>query len=47
MNVVVALHPNLKCISALALLIREIIEIDSLDPWLEPLGELLKWVASD
>lgn len=37
----------MKCIQALGLLIREMIEIDSIDPWLEPFGELLSWVSSD
>ena len=37
----------MKCIQGLGLLIREIIEIDSIDPWLEPFGELLNWVSSD
>lgn len=47
LNCVVALYENLKCIQGLGLLIREIIEIDSIDPWLEPFGELLNWVSSD
>jgi hypothetical protein len=36
---------------ALGLLLRELIEIDSgnggFNEWVEPLGELLKWLASD
>jgi hypothetical protein len=47
MNCVVALYEDLRCVQALGLLIREIVEIDSLDPWLEPFTELLSWVSSD
>lgn len=42
-----AQHGNLSTVGALALLAREIIEMDGAEPWVEPLGELIKWAASE
>jgi hypothetical protein len=44
---VVMLYRDRRVVQALGLLIREIVEVDGLEPWMEPFGELLKWMASE
>lgn len=47
LSVVVAQQGNLRAVAELGLLVREVLEIDGVEPWVEPLGELMKWAASD
>ena len=46
LSVVVAQANELKIVAAVGLLTREIIEIDGVEPWVEPLGELMNWASS-
>ena len=47
LSIVVAQQNNLRTVGGIALLVRELLEQDGIEPWVEPLGELMKWAESE
>lgn len=52
LNVAIGRYRNIKALGSLGLFIREIIELDNkvkdgFKEWIDPLGELIKWMASE
>ena len=47
LSIVVAQHSNLRTVGALALIVRELIESDGVEPWVEPLSELMRWAETE
>lgn len=38
---------SLKIVEAYTVIIRDMISVDGVTNWLEPLGQLVKWMATD
>ena len=47
LSVVVAQQGNLRAVGAVALIVREMVQMDGVEPWVEPLGELMRWAGGE